>query len=85
MIEVITSGKDKTFFVRCSMCGSDLHYQYEDVWREKSNLPYCPDTLYITCPVCGEKVFAQLLTEEETKTQFFNPILPISYGGVNNA
>lgn len=67
MIEVVTNGKEKTYYARCG-CGSELHYKYEDVQKRDPASHYPSPSKYIVCPVCGEEIYATMLTESEAKT-----------------
>lgn len=69
MIKVKINGKDKTYFVKCYKCGSDLLYTLDDVIVEPLKLDENGEVEYersiIKCPVCGKELCAYLKTEEE--------------------
>lgn len=63
-MKVLKNGKEKAFYTHCITCGSDLEYTFEDVRRdngEKFKMQY------IICPVCGEKLIANMETKKEAE------------------
>ena len=78
MIEVIKNGKEKTYYARCNKCGTEMNYRYNDVNVEKPNRGIGTESRYIICPVCGEFISVNLMTEEEVKKRAQNSLL--SYG-----
>ena len=64
MVKIIKNGNEKTFFGHCFSCGSEFEYQFEDVQTETDGTF---KTRYVECPVCKEKLVAQMLTADETE------------------
>lgn len=63
-MKVLKNGKEKAFFAHCCGCGSELEYQLEDVQIDvDGNFKM----RYVECPICKEKLVAQMLTAEETE------------------
>ncbi len=67
MIEVIKNGKEKTYYAKCSKCGTEMKYLYSDVNVEKPSHGIGLESRYIICPVCGDFISVNLMTEEEVK------------------
>lgn len=60
-MKVLKNGKEKSFYAHCLGCGSDLEYMNDDVKKEAGDFTI----QYITCPVCGTKLNANMETKEE--------------------
>lgn len=67
MISIIENGKEKTYYARCNKCGSEMEYMHADVKYETSMAYPQAKERYISCPVCGELIQVNLMTEEEFK------------------
>ena len=74
-MKVLKNGKDKAFYAHCLGCGSDLEYTNDDVTKEKGEFT----TQYIVCPVCGEKLNANMETKEELDDWKLRAIGAFSY------
>lgn len=74
MIEVVRSGKEKTYFDHCSKCGTDMTYKLKDVQTKNPGGSNFLSYYYIICPVCGNEVSAMLHTEEERKRHINYPV-----------
>ena len=65
MIKILKDGtKDKKYFGKCGKCATEFEYEHSDVKYEKSPVSTA-ETRILTCPVCGETIFVNLLTKEE--------------------
>lgn len=79
MIEVVKNGKEKTYYARCSKCGTEMNYRYNDVNVEKPGHCSSLESRYIICPVCGDFIPVSLMTEEEVKKRMENTSLSYGY------
>lgn len=48
MIEVVRSGKEKTYFAHCVKCGTDMTYRYDDI-KKKEKMDAVLLLLYLPC------------------------------------
>lgn len=67
MITITQNGKEKTYYARCSECGSELDYTYDDVKYETSAAVKYAKGRFIICPVCGEPISVSLMTKKESE------------------
>lgn len=64
MTKVISNGKTKNFYTKCSNCATEFEYQLSDVKEENEEIPFLSGKS-IKCPVCESEEIATLLTKEE--------------------